>query len=102
DFHRTWLRQRWCALARRTLGLVTIAGLLAIGPGILMLGAPEGSPLRLLSFVMPAFLILVLIARHETPSVKIPPLPRPLPADAWSASTPDARDKASADRPGSA
>lgn len=102
DFHRTWLRQRWSALARRTLGLMTIAGLLAIGPGILLLGAPEGSPLRLMSFVMPALLILVLIARHESPSMKIPPLPRPLPADAWSASTLDARDKASADRPGSA
>ena len=91
QFHRTWLRQRWSALARRTLGLMTIAGLLAVGPGILMLGAPEGSPLRLLSFVMPAFLILVLIARHETPSVKIPPLPRPLPENAW-VSEPTHRD----------
>jgi hypothetical protein len=72
------------ALARRTLGLLTIAGLLAIGPGILLFGAPEGSPLRLLSFVMPALLILVLIARHEAPSLKITPLPRPLPADAWT------------------
>lgn len=99
DFHRTWLRQRWSALARRTLGLMTIAGLLAIGPGILMLGAPEGSPLRLLSFVMPAFLILALIARHETPSLKITPLPRALPADAW---TPIRRDALSTDLQGSA
>ncbi|UHD14361.1 hypothetical protein [Thiocapsa bogorovii] len=83
DFHRTWLRQRWFALARRTLGLMTVAGLVVIGPGILMFGAPEGSPLRLLSFVMPALLILVLIARHEAPSMKITPLPRPLPAGAW-------------------
>ena len=83
DFHRTWLRQRWAALARRTLGLMTIAGLLAIGPGILMFGAPEGSPLRLMSFVIPALLILVLIARHESPRLKIPPLPRPLPGNAW-------------------
>jgi hypothetical protein len=91
DFHRTWRWQRWSALARRTLGFLTIAGLLAIGPGILMFGAPEGSPLRLMSFVIPALLILVLIARHESPSLKIPPLPRPLPGDAWG-SEPAHRD----------
>ncbi|NCC29864.1 MAG: hypothetical protein EOM22_17410 [Gammaproteobacteria bacterium] len=99
DFHRNWLRQRWSALARRTLGLMTIVGLLAIGPGILLFGAPEGSPLRLLSFVMPALLILVLIARHETPSLKVTPLPRPLSTDAW---TPIFRDERSTDRQGSA
>jgi hypothetical protein len=97
DFHRTWLRQRWSALARRTLGLMTIAGLVVIGPGILMFGAPEGSALRLLSFVMPALLILGLIARHEAPSMKITPLPRPLPEDAWEAMCRDARDGLSAD-----
>ena len=97
DFHRTWLRQRWFALARRTLGFLTIASLLAIGPGILLFGAPEGSPLRLLSFVMPALLILVLIARHEAPSMKITPLPRPLPADAWDVMCRDARDDLFAD-----
>ncbi|RKT43727.1 hypothetical protein [Thiocapsa rosea] len=97
DFHRTWLRQRWFALARRTLGLMTIAGLLAIGPGILLFGAPEGSPLRLLSFVMPSLLILVLIARHEAPSLKVTPLPRPLPADAWTPIPRDAHDDISDD-----
>jgi hypothetical protein len=101
DFHRGWLRQRWFALARRTLGVLSIASLLAIGPGILLFGAPEGSPLRLLSFVMPAVLILVLIARHEAPSLKITPLPRPLPADAWTPIPRDVIDDRSADRQGS-
>jgi hypothetical protein len=102
EFHATWSRQRWFALARRMLGLMTVAGLVVIGPGILMFGAPEGSPLRLLSFVMPAVLILVLISRHEAPSMKIAPLPRPLPADAWTPIRRDACDDVSADLPGSA
>nr|WP_141657357.1 hypothetical protein [Thiocapsa sp. KS1] len=83
DFHRTWLRQRWSASARRTLGLMAVASLLVIGPAILMFGAPEGSPLRLLSFLMPALLVMILVSRHESPNLKIPPLPRPLPGNAW-------------------
>jgi hypothetical protein len=85
DFHRTWLRARREAMLRRTLGLLTVVAMLVIGPGILLAGAPEGSPLRLLSFGLPALLMLILLSRHEAPVLKIPPLPRPLSDKAWGA-----------------
>ena len=82
-FHRVWQRERQRVLLRRALGLLAIGGSLAAGPALLLIGAPAGSPLRLLSFGIPALLILVLLSRHETPLMKPPALPRPLPDDAW-------------------
>lgn len=82
-FHRVWRGARRRVLLRQTLGLLAVFGSLAAGPAILLAGAPEGSPLRLLSFGIPALLILVLLARHETLPLRLPPLPQPLPDDAW-------------------
>jgi hypothetical protein len=94
-FHQRWQRARWHALLRRALGLLTVVGLLVLGPALLLVGAPEGSPLRLLSFGMPALLMLILLSRHEAPVMRLPPLPKALPADAW---TPDPFDETSQSR----
>ncbi|MBK1646289.1 hypothetical protein CKO25_16875 [Thiocapsa imhoffii] len=82
-FHTTWRRERWFAFLREAIGLLLVIGLFLLGPALLLLDASEGSLIRLLSFVMPALLVLFLIARHESPVMRIPPRPEPLPADAW-------------------
>lgn len=82
-FHRKWRRQRWKSVLHRILGLLSAVVLLVVAPALLMATTPDGSPLRVLSFALPALVLLILLSRHEAPMTKLPPLPRPVPDTAW-------------------
>lgn len=82
-FHRKWRRQRWQAVVHRILGLLSAVVLLIVAPVLLMATTPDGSPLRVLSFALPALVLLVLLSRHEAPMTKLPPLPQRLSDRAW-------------------
>jgi hypothetical protein len=88
EFDRKWRRERWQAVAHRILGLLTVVVLLVAAPAILLANTAEGSPLRVLSFALPALVMLILLSRHEAPMTKMPPLPRPLPDTAWDPAPP--------------
>lgn len=82
-FHARWAAARRRVWIEHALGALALVGLLLLGPATLLLGAPAGSPLRLLSFGLPALVLLYILSRHETPTPRLPARPRPLAPDAW-------------------
>lgn len=82
-FHPTWKQERLRVMLRSAVWLAGGTAFVAAGSALLLLGAPEGSLRRLLAFLIPACLVVMLLARHEAPRMRLPALARPLAPNAW-------------------
>lgn len=84
-FHAQFLRARWGVAVRRAVPLLVCVGLIAAAAAVPLLELGPGSVWRMLIFNAPPILLVWLFAMREMPRIEIPPLPRPLPGNAWPA-----------------
>jgi hypothetical protein len=83
-YHGAHARARWAVVARRLLMILLALGVLAAAPVLMLLPIGDGSTVRMLAFHLPPLLLVALFTLREMPSMMPPPIPRRLPADAWT------------------
>ncbi len=83
-FHAQFRGARWRVALRRAFPLLVCLGLIGASAAVPLLELGPGSVFRMLIFNAPPLLLVWLFAMRELPRIELPPLPRPLPADAWS------------------
>jgi hypothetical protein len=82
QFHPRFRRARWRAAFQRGLPLLVGTAIVAASPAVKWLPLEPGSFWTMLLFHAPP-LLLVAYFVFDLPLLEIPPLPRPLPEDAW-------------------
>lgn len=87
-YHARHAAARWRASARRGVPLLGCLLLIAASLAVPLLELGPGSVWRMLIFNAPPLLLLWLFTLRELPRIELPPLPRPLPANAWQPSPP--------------
>lgn len=86
-FHAQFRAARWRVALRRGFPLLVCLGLIGASAAVPLLELGPGSVFRMLIFNAPPLLLVWLFAMRELPRIELPPLPRALPADAWTATT---------------
>jgi hypothetical protein len=84
-FHAQFFGARWRVALRRGFPLLMCLGLIGASAAVPLLELGPGSVFRMLIFNAPPLLLVWLFAMRELPRIEVPPLPRALPADAWTA-----------------
>jgi len=82
-FHDGHRGARWRVTLRRGFPLLVCLLLIAASAAVPLLELGPGSVYLMLIFNAPPLLMVWLFAMRELPRIEIPPLPRPLLADAW-------------------
>ncbi len=85
EFHARFRAARWRVALRRGVPLGVCLALIGGSAAVPLLELGPGSVFRMLIFNAPPLLLVWLFAMRELPRIELPPLPRALPADAWTA-----------------
>ena len=82
-FHDAYRGARWRVTLRRGFPLLVCLLVIGAAAAVPLLELGPGSVYRMLIFNAPPLLMLWLFTMRDLPRFEIPPLPRPLPTDAW-------------------
>ena len=88
-FHERFAATRWAVAFRRSLPVLTGAGLIALAACLPYFNITQESSIRMLIFNAPPVLLILVFCMREIPRIEIPPLPRASKAPSWRA-PPDA------------
>lgn len=84
QFHARFAAARWRVSLRRGFPLLVCSGLIAAAAAVPLLELGPDSVWRMLIFNAPPLLLLWMFTLRELPRIEFPPLPRRLPANAWT------------------
>lgn len=84
QFHARFAAARWRVSLRRGFPLLVCSGLIGAAAAVPLLELGPDSVWRMLIFNAPPLLLLWMFTLRELPRIEIPPLPRRLPASAWT------------------
>jgi len=82
-FHERFARARWGVVARRASPLLVAGAIMVGAASVQRLHLADNSVIRMLIFHAPPLLLMIFFCMREIPRIEIPPIPRPLRADAW-------------------
>lgn len=84
-FHARFAPARWKVTLRRGFPLLVCTALIGAAAAVPLADLGPDSVWRMLIFNAPPLLLLWMFTLRELPRIELPPLPRPLAADAWVA-----------------
>jgi hypothetical protein len=90
-FHARFAARRWRIGLLRGVPVAFGVAIVVLAFAVRDTGSRAEAMLGALANLVPPLLMALFFLRREMPRIELPRVPRPLPADSWQASAPDAR-----------